>query len=362
MAGPVHSAMARVRPRHGAVLVALLLAPAVGAQEPPTPFGGAIDVTRIVTEVRVVDHDGFPVTGLGADDFRVKVDGRDARVESVSWVPAAAGVERPPTAVESIPERSAAPEDEAEGRLIVVVVQTDLALRASRTIGLLRVAPHARDFISALAPEDRVALLVVGSRLELRSDFTADHQSVAAMLTPTEVLEGALPAPRPSGPSLAANLDADDMAGTASMSRALELVGLALQPVEGTKSLVFIGFALGRMSAGPRVTVGDQYRRAMEALTAARTSVFALDICDADYHSLELGMRLVSDDTGGFYIKTHIFPEIAMQKLARVISSYYELSIVPPDGTREPYRIKVRVPRRQTDVHVRQYHPSAYRW
>jgi hypothetical protein len=100
----------------------------------------------------------------------------------------------------------------------------------------------------------------------------------------------------------------------------------------------------------------------MEALTAARTSVFSLDICDADFHSLELGMRILSDDTGGFYIKTHIFPEIAVDKLARVISSYYELSIIPPDGTRDPYRIRIKVQRPRTEVHVRQYHPSSYRW
>jgi VWFA-related protein len=355
--------MAPGPPRRAAAAALLTIAASAtaAAQQAPTPFAGVVDVTRIVTEVRVVDHDGFPVTGLTPGDFRVKVDGRPAEVESASWVPSTAGAASPKS-TGAAPDDAVVASAPGEGRLIVVVVQTDLALRASRTIGLLKLAPQVRAFVASLGDSDRVALFTFGSHLELRSDFTDDHEAVAAMLAPTEVLEGALPAPDPTGPSLSSHLDRDEMRGAASMSRALELIGLALQPIEGTKSLVFVGFALGKMSAGPRVTVGDQYRRAMEALTAARTSVFALDICDADFHSLELGMRILSDDTGGFYIKTHIFPEIAVDKLARVISSYYELSIIPPDGTRDPYRIRIKVQRPRTEVHVRQYHPSSYRW
>jgi hypothetical protein len=151
------------------------------------------------------------------------------------------------------------------------------------------------------------------------------------------------------------------MRNAASMARALELIGLGLQPISGPKSLLFVGFALGRMSAGSRVTIDDQYARSMEALSAARTSVFSLDICDADYHSLELGLRTVSEDTGGFYIKTHIFPEIALRKLARVLSSYYELAIIPPEATRQPYTLEVSVRRARTEVYVRQHHVPAHR-
>lgn len=324
-------------------------------------FGSEVEVTRIVTEVRVVDRDGYPVPGLGPDDFRVIVSGRPAEVESVSWVPSGAGT----AAARTVADGPDAPDAEAaaaEGRLIVLVVQHDPAPRISRNSGLLKIAPHAEHFADSLGPDDRLALLVFGSHLQLRSDFTDRHDLVASMLAPTEIIAGDMPPPPPSGPSLAAHLDPAEMRKAATMSRALELVGRALEPIEGTKSLVFVGFALGRLTAGPRVTVGDQYRRAMEALTAARTSVFALDICDADSHSLELGMRILSQDTGGFYIKTHIFPEVAVEQLARVISSYYELSVVPPEKMRDRYTIKVKVKRPGTDVYVRQYHPSSYRW
>ncbi len=339
----------------------LLLAAAIGAaQETPTPFGTVVEVTRILTEVRVVDSDGMPVLGLGPENFRVKVDGQKVEVESVSWIPSTAAEAARSAEGSPRPENDSADRQKSEGRLIVFVFQKDIALRYSRTVGLAQIAPHAQEFIRSFGPDDRVAVLVFGSHLELRADFTADHEAVAEMVTTTEVLAGRIVPPDPDGPSLAAHLDSLDMKRAATMSRALELIGQALQPIEGTKSMIFIGFGLGQMSAGPRVTVGDQYRLAMEALTAARTSVFSIDITDADAHSLELGMRIVSEDTGGFYMKTNIFPEVAMTMLAKVISSYYELSIIPPPDLDESYKIKVKVDRPKTDVYVRQWHPSSY--
>jgi hypothetical protein len=116
------------------------------------------------------------------------------------------------------------------------------------------------------------------------------------------------------------------------------------------------------MSAGPRITIDDSYPRAMEALSEARTSVFSLDVTHADAHSLAVGLRQVAEDTGGFYVKTHIFPDAAMTRLVRVISSYYELSIIPPPGLAEDYTIKVKVDRPRTEIYVRQDHPSPQIW
>ena len=57
------------------------------AERKQTPFGAAVEVKRILTEVRVVDYDGTPVLGLAPEDFRVKVSGKIAEVRSVLWIP-----------------------------------------------------------------------------------------------------------------------------------------------------------------------------------------------------------------------------------------------------------------------------------
>jgi VWFA-related protein len=302
------------------------------------------------------------VLGLGPADFSVRVGGHETEVESVLWIPASADAAETGTALE---EGELAARDlakEPEGRLIVVLFQIDFAFHPSRTSGLLRMAPRAEQFINNLGESDRVAVFVFSSHLQLRADFTSDHAALSRMLTPTEILQGRMIPPEPSGPSLGDFFDPDEGRKAASMARALELIGESLQEIPGTKSLVFFGYALGRMSAGQRITIDDGYRLAMESLTDARTSVFSLDVTSADYHSLELGLREVAEDTGGFYIKTHLFPEVAMRKLTRVISSYYELELIPPPDLGEEYTIKVKVKRPRTDVYVRQDHPSPFIW
>jgi hypothetical protein len=82
--------------------------------------------------------------------------------------------------------------------------------------------------------------------------------------------------------------------------------------------------------------------------------VFSLDVTDADYHTLEVGLQAVAADTGGFYAKTHLFPELAVQRLARVISGYYELSLIVPARLSGYYDIEIEVPgHRQITVMAR---------
>ncbi len=343
----------------GLTLAALVARSPTEAQT-PTPFGAVVEVSRILTEVRVVDAHGDPVTGLGPEDFKVKVDGRPATVESVLWIPATgdAAIAHPDRAkIDAGPPVTAL---RPEGRLIVVLFQMDIQYHESRVSGLMRMAPYAAEFVSNLGSNDRVALLYFRSHLQLRADFTDDHRGLSEMLTTTEILAGRMDPPAPAGPSLAESFDVDQAEDAASMARALELIGEALQAIPGAKSLVIFGYGLGTLSAGSHITIGDGYRRAMEALTAARTSVFSLDITSADYHSLELGLRTVSADTGGAYWSTYVFPAIAMAQFARVISSYYELEIIPPPDVGETFSLKVKVNRPRVEVHVRQYHPSNY--
>lgn len=342
------------------VLGAMVTAAAthVGAQPTPTPFTATVEVRRILTEVRVVDDLGRPIADLGPGDFRVKVDGRRAEVEAASWIPmtgdAAAMVATPRDG--SVPPAIVAASPEP--RLIVVIFQSDINLYKLK--GIVRMAPQAAEFVRGLAPTDRVAYLTFESHLELRSDFTVDHEGLAEMITTTEILDGTIESPEPSTPSLAEYLSVDDARRAATMTEALELVGRALIPLPGPKTLVLFGWGVGRYNAGHRITTPG-YGTAISALAAARTSVFSVDITTADYHTLEIGLRQVSHDTGGIYLKTHLFPTAAMEKLVRVISSYYELSIIPPPKLKQPYLIDITVKRPGARVYVRQNHATGRR-
>jgi VWFA-related protein len=328
------------------------------AQQTPIPFGATVHVTRILTEVRVVDDAGYPIADLGPEDFRVKVNGKRAEVESVTWIPTTSEA----AAMVSNPQDGVMPTDallaEPKPRLIVVLFQTDINFY--RIKGVVRMAPQAADFVRNLAPTDRVAFLTFESHLEVRSDFTIDHDALAEMITTTEILHGTIEAPEPSSPRLGEYLDVKRADRAATMSEALELVAQALAHLPGPKTLVLFGWGVGRYNRGHSV-ITPGVTNAIAALTTARTSVFSLDITTADFHTLEIGLQRLSEDTGGIYFKTHLFPETAMNKLVRAISSYYELSIVPPPKLEHPYRIEITVKRRGARVYVRQNFPSGRR-
>jgi VWFA-related protein len=334
------------------------IATMVGAQQQPTPFGTTVEVTRILTEVRVVDDGGHPIADLGPDDFRVTIDGTRVEVDAVSWIPttreAAEMVATPRDGIVPSGARLSVPGP----RLIVVVFQTDINLY--RIKGVVRMAPQAAEFVRELAPNDRVALLTYESHLQLRSDFTSDHDALAKMITTTEILNGTIDPPAPSEPKLSEYFNVRQAKKAATMSRGLELIGQALAQFPGPKTLVLFGWGVGRFNPGHRITTPG-LTSAIAALTTARTSVFSVDITSADYHTLEIGLQKLSDDTGGLYFKTFLFPDTAMEQLVRVISSYYELSLKPPPKLESPYRIDVKVKRQGARVYVRQNHPSVPR-
>jgi len=340
------------------LLVVVAASFSVSAQQTPTPFGTTVDVTRILTEVRVVDDAGFPITDLGPEDFRVKISGTRTEVEAVTWIPTT----REAAALVATPQAGVTPPDPPvfapNPRLIVVLFQTDINLY--RIKGVVRMAPQAADFVRNLSPTDRVAFLTFESHLELRSDFTVDHEALAEMITTTEILDSSIEPPQPSSPRLSESFNFKQAHKAATMSDAFEVVAQALAPMPGPKTLVLFGWGVGRYNRGHSVTTPG-LTNAIAALTAARTSVFSLDITTADWHTLEIGLRKLSEDTGGVYLKTHLFPDTAMDKLVRVISSYYELSIVPPPKLKHPYFIDVKVKRRGARVYVRQNHPTGRR-
>jgi len=55
--------------------------------------------------------------------------------------------------------------------------------------------------------------------------------------------------------------------------------------------------------------------------------VFVLDVSQADYHSLEVGLQNVAAHTGGTYSRTLHFASQAISRLARTLGGYYLVTI-----------------------------------
>ena len=122
--------------------------------------------------------------------------------------------------------------------------------------------------------------------------------------------------------------------------------------------MLFFGWGLSTIggAAGPNFAETRDLGNALAALASARTNIFTLDVTDADYHSLEVHLQNLSDLTGGTYQKTHIFPNLAMDRVRRAISGRYVLVLKKPEGPRGLHTIEVRLADHKGEVNARQYY------
>lgn len=223
------------------VFAMLLIAPAASAQQ----LQETITVERILIDARVTDGAGEPILSLGPSDFRVKVDGKLARVESVVWIPETAAareiadIDREAAAEPNLTMDIPAP----RGRLLVFFFQTDPAREPSRVPGQQRMIHFSDEMIDMLEPDDRVAVFSFDSHLKFRLDFTDDKARIRNTFRDSLSTGDPIDVPPVVPmPSLASHLNAEEMKKAATTEMGLFIVGNALRNIPGPKSLILIWF------------------------------------------------------------------------------------------------------------------------
>jgi VWFA-related protein len=332
----------------------LALATALAQQEVPKQHE-SITVERIIVDARVTLANGEAILGLTSKDFDVRVDGVPANVESADWIPDTAaareiaGIDKDPQATVNESMDVPAP----QGRLLIFFFQTDFARQDVRLQGQVKIMSYADQIIDSLDPEDRVAVFSYDSHLKFRLDFTDDRERIRQAMRDSLAIDEPPPPPVVPMPSLARRLDRQQMKDASSPEHALFLVGNALHPIPGPKSLLLFGWGLGKL-AGGRVHMGGEYMIAKRALESSRVSVFSIDITQADWHSLGAGLAQAAADTGGFYESSYLFPQLAVNRLERTLQGHYELEVRKPElKTIGVHTIEVNVARRGAVVMAR---------
>ncbi len=341
-----------------AVVAFALLAwsPALAAAQ--APFVERVDVSRVLIDARVLDDQGKAVPDLGPEDFVVNIDGDRVRVESVEWIE---GGERDAADIVADSDneggQARAASRQSDGRLIVVLVQKDL--EPKRVAGLMVMLKLIEPLLQQIRPGDRVALLSFDSRLRVWTDFANDVEHVRSFLQKDLLMRFPPPVIASEGPSLLARLDLDSRARTADFEKSLQMIGEALQPLPGAKSVVLLGYGFGRFDPSTwGATMMPAYDNARMALQQARASVFSLNVTQANFNSLQAGLQDVSAATGGFYASTYEFPVLAMQRVVHALQGYYVLFVDKPrraGAAAKPgeHRIDVRLAARNGSVFAR---------
>lgn len=333
---------------------ALTLAAALlGGQPPAPPLTDRVEVVRVLIDARALDGSHRPITGLTAADFRVRIGGRPARVESAEWI----GATPPGDPRRSTP--AAPPPDHAsgDGRLIVFLVQK--SLQHGRIGGLMRTLFDSEPFFRTFTPHDRIAVLSFDSHLRMFLDFTDDPERVRQVLRHDLLLERP-PATVASGsPSLKARLPPERGRAFSSVEQALGGLADALRPMPGAKTVIVIGHGFGRASFSRDLSVAtvalDDYERIRHALQEARATVFCLDVTEADYHTLEYGLQTVAADTGGFFERMFHFPALSFARLSAALAGHYVLFVERPELRPGTHEIDVALTRRKGRVLARRH-------
>jgi len=309
-----------------------------------------VDVARVIVDVRVIDDTGRPLFGLEAADFDVRIDGQHVRVESAQWV----GGEVPGSGLIPSTEVAGILEPEVRGQLVVFVVQK--SLERDRLIGLLRILQESERLLAGLTPDDRVAVLSFDSHLKIWLDFTGDLDRVRTVLAEEVMFRKPVPIAPGRGLSLVSRLSQEVGRATFTIQEALRLLGHALEPLPGSKSVVLIGHGFGQLT----VTLGmigamldGRDAEVFAALHAARAAVFCLDVTDANYHTFEVGLQTLAVETGGFFARTHLFARRGIDRVATLLVGYYVLFVEPPDVEPGTHRIEVDLIREKGTVFAR---------
>jgi VWFA-related protein len=309
-----------------------------------------VEVSRVVIDARIVDGSGKPVLGLKPENFRVEVDGAPIRLDSVDWIGGGRREETTPPETPTVILPDDPPDASSPGRFTVFLFQR--SLERSRLTGFMKMRTLVAGLVDNLGDEDYAAVLSFDSRLRPHMDFTSDRARLRYVLLNKVLREWPPPVEPGPPPSLLKHLDPREAADAASPEKALLLVARALQALPGAKSIVWVGWGMGSLGGG-FFSMGHDYDEAARALLRSRTSVFALDVTEADYHTLELGLQQVAEDTGGFYERAYTTPFAAVSRIAHAISGYYVLSFDKPQSRSGSHKVSVSLVGRKGTVLAR---------
>ena len=383
-----------------AVAVAACAAPVVLARAPQaTPqtqkpvFRSSVDLVRV--DVSVVDPKGMPVLGLGVDDFKAFLDGRERRVvtaEMVTFDPPSSG-----SGVDPIRTPGQVPED---ARVFVLAIdQMGLAPGAIPSI-----RASVRRFLGQLRPEDMVGLYDFPFRsgpLDISHDRSAivrgldrvvglrtGHNGSSFTLSPSEIVDisandaqaferaytreclppGGIEASAEELDACRTNLRMESrMLSLAyeneAAQRMNELAKLAqsLQFIPGRKTVVMVSNGLiSSTRPGGRPDVQSSLRMVGNDLANAQANLYVLHLdqrfmevysaarpmskraadhfesINADRFVATAGLEILAGRSGGTIFSVDAgLPDFVFDRLLRETAAYYVIGVEPVEEDRD---------------------------
>ena len=299
-------------PRFIATALVLALAGAAGpsAQQGQKPadqprFEGATSITLVSVDVVVRDSKGEVVRGLTAKDFTVLEDGKPQKIDNFSFqeiatsAPAGAldvqlldGLEekvraeaaRAASATTPTPE-VVAPAGDPAGTMNRRMLTIMFDVSSMQPDDVQRAVEDARDWVAEkMTAADLVALITVGTRLNVLTDFTSSKEEALAALQKLAYNEGTEVDPQSSA-TAATEADAADSSTTTTEAdafqefnndvrlRALKTVCQELAPIQQKKALLYFSAGMNRSGEDNQI----ELRNATSTCNRGNVSIYPVD-------------------------------------------------------------------------------------
>lgn len=163
------------------LLILGAVVPPLSAQgEPPQPtFGDTVEVRVVNVEVVVTDRQGLPVTGLGPQDFRLRVDGKEVPIRYFSEIRGGIVLDPGPDRETTIAGLPTLAPGQPVGTSYLLFIDEYFSIGRDRD----RVLDALAGQLGRLGPEDRMAVVAFdGFRLEMLSSWTSSARDLERVL------------------------------------------------------------------------------------------------------------------------------------------------------------------------------------
>src|SRR5687767_4695171 len=280
-------------------------------QQPPQPpdaprFESSASVTIVSVDVVVRDSSGNVVRGLTAKDFVVSEDGKPQTISTFSFQEISAAPAGTPDlqlldgledkvraeaarAVSATPAETATPASAADAasllnrRMLTIVFDVS----SMQPDDVQRAVEDAREWVGTkMTAADLVAIITIGSRLNVLTDFTSSREDALGALQalaynegtevdPQAVATAATEAEAESAESSSTATEADDFQefNNDVRLRALKTVCQELTPIQQKKALLY--FSAGMRRSGDDNQI--ELRSATSTCNRGNVSIYAVD-------------------------------------------------------------------------------------
>ncbi len=368
---------------------------AVWAQTDQAPvFRSGVEVMEV--DVTVVDAKGMPVRDLRVPDFTVSVDNQPRRVISAEFISASYTSSLEPAKPRDpyVSNNS----DRRPGRLIMVVVdRNNIDTHTIRTsLGALK------QFVTSIAPEDRLALFTIPAPGP-SVDFTTNHAQVLEAITriigsdentlsrynvsdyeaisfenrsnPIATQQLLYRACGDTDPNTMSPCDRDveqEALAIATHIRHLTAQSVSgyaalltnLRDVEGPKSMIIMSQRLmldsSQAEASTLATLAAEARVSVNVMMFSQSSGNASqarlsETQSQDRDLREAGLETLASRSRGTLFRVLTNPEYVFERLRNELSGYYMLGVEPLERDRDgrSHQIRVQVGRQNVQIRSR---------